>query len=326
MKAIFFLLLHFLWLCLSCGVQAPMEPAKKDSVITPIIPAIIPTYVFDLSLLDRTALFAELTSSTKMVKQDYDEISGMAESISYTGIIYLHEDKPGKNFIIISNKNGEDLGKIYVDGASPADWEDMTYGPGPDPALMYIYVADIGDNNAKNSSATVYRFPEPSINLFSASTEIHVKEFDKIKFTYSRGATNAETILLDPLTKDLYILTKENSKSFLYQIPYPQSSTTTSALKPLAQLGLDFLTSGAISADGMDILLRNKSQIWYWKRDKTESVLQALAKKPQDAPYAGNEHQGEAISFSYNAPGFMTISEIRDYPGDIAKISFYKRK
>ncbi len=145
--------------------------------------------------------------------------------------------------------------------------------------------------------------------------------FDKLK----PGAYNLHFTSVGFQAKDT-IVVLENSKSFLYQIPYPQSSTTTSALKPLAQLGLDFLTSGAISADGMDILLRNKSQIWYWKRDKTESVLQALAKKPQDAPYAGNEHQGEAISFSYNTPGFMTISEIRDYPGDIAKISFYKRK
>lgn len=326
MKAIYFSLLPLLWLNLSCGVQTPIEPAKKDSLSTPIAPASIPTYVFDLSLLERNSLFTDLNSTTVLAKQEYDEISGMSESALYKGVIYFHEDKPGKNFIIISNTKGDDLGKIYLDGASPADWEDMAYGPGPDPAFKYIYIADIGDNNSKNANVTVYRFPEPAISIFNGSTEIHIKEFDKIKFTYSRGATNAETILLDPLTKDFYVLTKENSKSFLYQIPYPQSTSSTTTIKPLAQLGLDFLTSGAISADGFEILLRNKSQIWYWKRDKTESILQALAKKPQDAPYAGNEHQGEAITFSYNIPGFMTISEIRDYPGDISKISFYKRK
>jgi len=328
MKNHFFHLILILFLTTSCVKNSPLEEAKLDSLAIAKNPVVdvFPKIIYDLSLLNKCVEFNDVPLINVMAKQEYDEISGMAESLQFKDIIYIHEDKPGKNLIYITNKKGEDLGRIVIDGESPSDWEDMTIGPGPLAYNHYIYVADIGDNNALNPYVTIYRFVEPTMSGLSSSTEIHIKEFDKIRVSYSKGSTNAETILLDPLTRDLYILTKENSKTHLYQIPYPQSTTAIIPSKPLALLGFDYLTSGGISTDGQEILLRNKSQIWYWKRAANETILNTLSRKPFDAPYAANEHQGEAITFKADRTGFMTISETKGYPNDVSRISLYVRK
>ncbi|MBN8857807.1 MAG: hypothetical protein J0H29_05430 [Sphingobacteriales bacterium] len=88
----------------------------------------------------------------------------------------------------------------------------------------------------------------------------------------------------------------------------------------------DLLTSGNISPDGKEILLRNKSQIWYWSRNPEKSIADALQTAPLTASYAGNEHQGEGICFVVDGRGYYTNSETRDYPEAISNLSFYKRK
>lgn len=304
----------------------PDKSAGKDTIPVVKPPVVVPTATYDLSLLDKCNLFNATPTTAAMQRQDYIELSGIAESHKTPGVLYVFNDGDISNEIYLTNKSGGDLGRIILDGASPRDWEDMAVGPGPDASKTYVYMADIGDNNAAYKSVTIYRFIEPDLSAANANSQIHVTAFDKIQVTYSRGAANAETLLLDPVTRDLIIATKESSKSYLYVIPYPQSTTTVTTIAPSAMLGFDFLTSGDISADGKEILLRNKSQIWYWKRADGESIVTTLLKKPQDAPYAANEHQGEGVGFAANGGGYYTDSEIRDYPGAVSTISFYARK
>jgi hypothetical protein len=302
------------------------QPVKTDTIPVTKPTDTVPTAIYDLSLLSPCTLFNTVPTTATMVRQDYNELSGIAESHLTPGILYVFEDGSKSNSIYLTSKSGTDLGKIVLDGASPRDWEDMAVGPGPDPTKSYVYMADIGDNNAAYSSVTIYRFVEPNLAVVAAGNVKHISSFDKIQASYSRGATNAETMMIDPLTRDLIIATKETGKSYIYRIPYPQSTTTTTTIKPSALLYFDLLTSGDISADGKEVLLRNKSQIWYWKRTDGEDIIITMLRKPQDAPYAANEHQGEGVGFAADGGGYYTDTEIRDYPGAISNISFYKRK
>lgn len=311
----------------SCTKANSEEIAPKiDSVVVVKPPVIdtIPKANYDLSLLDKTNLFSTSSIAVNFKRQDYKELSGIASSQNYAGVLYVHEDSGNSNEVYISNTKGEDLGKIILDGVSNRDWEDIAYGPGPDPAKKYIYVAEIGDNDSKYSSVFIYRFPEPVIDVNSSGNMVHVTP-DKLQFTYPKGAVNAESLLIDPLTKDLYIATKEQSKSTLYVAKYPQSSTTSTVLTPLALLPFDLLTAGDISSDGTEILLRNTGQIWYWKRGLNETVAKTILRKPLDAPYSRNEHQGEAVCFAADGSGYFTTSETKKFPGSISAVSFYQR-
>jgi hypothetical protein len=145
MKNHFLHLILILFLTTSCVKNSPIEEAKLDSLTNVKKPVedVFPKIIYDLSLLNKCLEFNDFPLISVMAKQEYDEISGMAESLQFKDVIYVHEDKPGKNFIYITNKKGEDLGRIVIDGVAPADWEDMTIGPGPLVNNHYIYVADI---------------------------------------------------------------------------------------------------------------------------------------------------------------------------------------
>jgi hypothetical protein len=295
----------------------------------PVVPPVnetdtTPSAKYDITKLDYTVLFEATPVVNKMLRQDYNELSGVAASKVNAGVLYVHDDN-ANSAIVITNQKGDDLGRIILDNTQTVNPEDISVGPGPDPTKSYIYLADIGDNNSNRSSIAVYRFPEPVISSPSAQTEIHITAADKIQLKYP-SPVNAETILVDPLTKDVFIASKENSKATLYMAPYPQSTSTAITLKPVAKMPFDLLTSGDISPDGTEVLLRNKGQIWYWKRQAGQTITQTILNLPQKAPYSGNEHQGEGICFAVDGSGFITDTEIRDYPGTISNISFYKRK
>lgn len=328
MKKITLLALAYCLLCVACSKSGsnPGDTTNPPVVPPPVSPEdTTPTTKYDITQLGMTQLFESAPSITKMIRQDYNELSGVAGSSLNKGLLYMHND--GKNSpIIITSAKGEDLGRIVLDNVSTTNPEDISVGPGPDAGKTYIYFADIGDNKNSRATIVVYRVEEPVISNPTAQTEIHISNAAKITLKYPSYSYNAETILVDPVTKDLFIASKETAKSTLYRAAYPQSTTTTINLEPVLKMPFDLLTSGDIAADGSAILLRNKGQVWYWKRTATQSIVQALLIAPDMAPYAGNEHQGEGICFAVDGSGYYTNTEIRDYPGAVSNISFYKKK
>ncbi len=321
---LFLSFLMLLLLCVGCNKAKDNTVDIKDTttlVINPTVPLSKANY--DLSLLETCVLFNETPVVTNFQQQNYLELSGLAPSRNYPGILFVHEDSGNGNEVYITNTKGEDFGKIILDGVYNRDWEDIKYGPGPDNSKKYIYVAEIGDNDSAYPGISIFRFPEPDLIGLSSKTILHVTP-EKLQFVYPKGSFNAETLLLDPATKDFYILTKQVAQSTLYVARYPQSTTSVTTLTPLGTFSFDMLTSGDISLD--EIIVRNTGQIWYWKRLLGETIVTTMLRKPQDAPYARNERQGEAICFSGDGSGYYTTSEVKKFLGDKAALSFYKRK
>ncbi|NIG52978.1 hypothetical protein [Chitinophaga sp. Cy-1792] len=315
------------WIIFSaCAKKSDDQSTVTPPVDPPAAQDTTPKAKYDITLLASSNAFLTTPEVHAMARQDYNELSGIAASQLNKGILYVHDDYNGNRTVVITNANGDDLGQIILDNVSTRNMEDIAVGPGPVAGKTYIYVGDIGDNNAARTSVAVYRFEEPIINNADATTKIHITAVDKLEFVYPKTAVNAETLLVDPLTKDIYIATKQSTKSILYKAPYPQSSTGPNPLFSVLTTNFDLLTSGDISPDGTEIMLRSKGQIWYWKRGATQTVVQALLVAPETVPYAGNEHQGEGVGFAADGSGYYTDTEVRDYPGAISNISFYKRK
>jgi hypothetical protein len=310
----------------ACGKDSKGDAATPGKDTTVIVVDTVKTATYDLSLLDRCLLFNETPQVSITVRQDYQELSGVAPSHVYPGLLYVHEDSGNSNEVYVTAADGRNAGKLVLQGLSNRDWEDIATGPGPEKGKSYIYVAEIGDNNAVYPGIFIYRFPEPDLSAANAATVINITAIDKIALQYPEGPVNAESLLLDPLTNDLYIATKQSGRSTLYVARYPQSITSKTTLVALDKLPFDLLTAGDISADGTEILLRNTGQIWYWKRQAGETIAATLLRKPQDAPYARNEVQGEGICFAVDGSGYFTNSETEKSAGEKVAISFYKRK
>ncbi|HVG41581.1 MAG TPA: hypothetical protein VM888_08205 [Chitinophagaceae bacterium] len=244
-----------------------------------------------------------------------DEASGIADSRLNAGSLWVEEDSGNPPQLYLLQHNGSLLKKIYINNAQNRDWEDLTLGAGPTDDLNYLYVADIGDNDSKYSSYNIYRFPEPP------ATADTVHNPDKLTFVYPDGAHDAEALVVDNRTKDIYIITKRGSKSKVYKLPYPQSTKEVNVAVFVMGLPFDGVVSAATSKNGEEIIIKTYTGLFYWQRKSSETIETALARARTVLPYK-LEPQGEAVCFKSDNGGFFTLSERRS---SAISLNFYKR-
>jgi hypothetical protein len=247
-----------------------------------------------------------------------DEASGIADSKINAGYLWVQQDSGNPNEIALLSHDGSFLKSIAVNTAINRDWEDMALANGPVNGTNYIYLADVGDNSLVFSSYFIYRFAEPTA---SAATITNV---DKITFQYPDGQHDAEAIVVDNNTKDIYIITKQDNPSRVYKLAYPQSTSAILTATLSGSLSFSGVTSAAVSPNGNEILVKTYTAIWQWKRNTSQTIEQSLAGTPVAITYQF-EPQGEAICFKNDNTGFFTLSE---KPSIIAAVNlnFYKRK
>ncbi|MGN6638626.1 MAG: hypothetical protein ACTHJ8_06915 [Mucilaginibacter sp.] len=320
-------LLCFLLLSVfSCKKSANTIAPVKDTTSNNQPPAVtLPKTTYNVSGLDTTQSFDAVPVVNDLQRTDLLEISGVAASRINPGILYIHNDSGNPDQVYLTNGTGANIGTLNMP-VSNRDWEDIAVGPGPVPGKYYVYLGDIGDNNSKYSTVHVYRFLEPDLTGMNLPATINITNVDDIELKYPDGPRNAETLMVDPATKDIYIASKQSNLSQIYVARYPQSTTSVTTLTPVVQLYFNKATGGDISPDGTEILLRSNELIWYWKLPAGTSISDGLMMQPEVSPYADNEPQGEGVGFAADGSGYYTDTEIKGYPGKLATISFYKRK
>src|SRR5882672_11491273 len=191
------------------------------------------------------------------------EASGVAVSRRSPGVLWAINDS-GQPLLFALDPSGAVKGKVRVAGAAVDDWEDLAVGPCPGGSC--IYVADIGDNNARRSHVTIYRVPEPSPE--DAATAVA----DVFRATYPDGPQDAEAFFVTDA--GLFIVTKGNTGPVaLYRFP--------SALRPGATVRLERvgspraahevkgnrITGAASSPDGRWIALRAHHGITFFRAE-----------------------------------------------------------
>lgn len=238
-----------------------------------------------------------------------NEISGISDSKTYPGFLWGHEDSGRPPQLYKIGHDGQVSKKVYIKGVTNRDWEDM------DLADNKIYIGEIGDNASAYSNYKFYLFTEPAASLDTVS------QVETISFTYPDGSHDAEAFVVDPLTKDIYVITKRDDPSRVYKLVYPYSASSTVSYEgSLPYMGV---TGAAISADGKEIIVKTYTNLFHYKRKTGQSVAQALQSAFTTLKYT-IEPQGEAISFAANGSGFFTVSEKGFAPW--VNIYFYKKK
>ncbi len=260
--------------------------------------------------------FAAKPEATAIVPGFIDEASGIADSRANPGCLWVEEDSGNPPDIYLLKYNGSLLKKISIKGAKNRDWEDMTISSGPTPGVNYIYLADIGDNNRQYADYSILRFPEPT------TTMDEVQDWDKISFVYPDGAHDAEAVMVDEHTKDLYIITKRDAVSKVYKLAYPQSTTSMSTASFVLDLPFTGVVSAAISKSGSELIIKTYTGLFYWTRKSGETIDATLAKPSTTLSYV-LEPQGEAVCFKGDNTGFFTLSEKSFAPS--VSLNFYKR-
>jgi len=247
------------------------------------------------------------------------ELSGLVASHKHPGMLWTHNDSGNgaEVFLVDTTLN---LKLTCILPAYNRDWEDIAVGPGPDPAKSYVYVGDIGDNDAIYPLKYIYRFEEPDL---TANKIAKITSLDTITFRLADGKKDSEALMIDPKTKSLYVVSKREKPVYVYELPFPQSTTDTLVAKKKISLPITQTVSASISPKGDEILMKNYEHIYYWKAKPGETIEKALARIPNEVDY-DPEPQGEAITWAANGSGFYTISERT--LGKKVYLYFYKRK
>ncbi len=241
------------------------------------------------------------------------ETSGIAASRRNPNVLYVHNDSGNGPQIFAINEVGRLLSTLTVGGWGARDWEDIAVGPGPVDGVNYIYIAETGDNYARWPKCYILRMPEPMVSATQSETSATVTNYDVLTFVYPDGPRDAETVMLDPLTKDIYVVSKREAQVGLYRMPYPQSVTGTNVLQFIRTLPATWVVSGDISPSGYEILVKEPNRILHWCRQTGQSIGAAMAAAPITLPCA-SEPQGEAIAWRPDGSGYFTLSEGRNQP------------
>jgi hypothetical protein len=262
---------------LGCGSSTPSKPAST-ATRTPAPPP-VPALCERL----RSSVIGRITGPT--------ELSGL---VLARNRFWTHNDSGGAPQLFAISRDGTLDQTVTLTGATNVDWEDIAARGST------LYVGDIGDNLAQRPSIAVYRraVPAPSATIAAAQ---------RIDLRYPGGSRDAETLLVDPRTGPLAIVTKDyGGRARVYV-------RRNGALKLAAKLELgigEALTGGDVSADGGTIALRSYDRVFVWTRRADESLARALKRKPCLAPVnLIAEGQGEALALSRNGRAFYTVPE-----------------
>lgn len=263
---------------------------------------------------------------------EISEASGIIASRKNLDVFWTHNDSGGDNVIYALNNSGEHLGVYTLDGIIIRDWEDIAIDYFPDDDEYYLFLGDIGDNNGNHNEKYIFKIPEPGVNANQNPVNESISGIETITFEYSNGDKwNSETLLIDPLNHDFYIVTKRfnaEDLDLVYRIQYPQPTTTTITAQQVAEIDVPSSVStgcvgGDVSSNGLEILIKTYNHVYYWERTAQQSFWEAFDIDGVNVNYI-QEPQGEALCWKPDRNGYYTVSEepIVIFP---AHLYFYER-
>jgi hypothetical protein len=242
----------------------------------------------------------------RLAAPEATEISGLVASPTQPGVLWAHNDSGDRARIFALRSDGSLIASLDVPGAEATDWEDIAVGPGDD-----LLLGDIGDNKSVRKAIDIYRVPEPQLAEGSPTTAAATR----LRLTYPDGAHDAETLLADPRTGEIVIVTKRlDGRSGVYAGQAPARDTSGEAVLRHAgdlRLGIAGLaTAGDVSADGRTIAVRTYTALYAWTRKPGASLATTLARKPcVGSAQLGREGQGESLALSRDGRSFFTVAE-----------------
>jgi hypothetical protein len=245
---------------------------------------------------------------------EQDETSGLVVSAKNPDTLWLNNDSGDSARVFAVAPDGSRRGTYVLSGATAIDWEDLAMGPGPTAGAPYLYVGDIGDNNEQRPNIVVYRVAEPEVTGDGGGHTL--TDVDALTLQYPDGAHDAEALMVDPRTGDLYIVIKRltGGPAAVYRAPAGLQAGSTTTLSKVGKIDLPRLplvasvTAADISRDGAVIGIRTYGGVRLWARGAKQSVMAALGGDPCQGPVP-IEVQGEALGFRPDRPSYFTVSE-----------------
>ncbi|MBU0639620.1 MAG: hypothetical protein KKB50_12200 [Planctomycetes bacterium] len=253
-----------------------------------------------------------------LVDREINEASGIVASRRMPGCFYVHNDSQNAPVVYLLDRQGNTRLRIHLANATNVDWEDMALAPGEQAGSWDVCVADIGDNAARRTQLTIYRFPEPAppAGTRPASVRVTARAFP---LRYADRPVDAEAFVVHPRSGDGYVLTKRYDGQFaVYKLAAPWSAPDVTAMPRIATVHLahglpaaTVITAADIHPDGRRLAARSYLCGWEWCLPPAAAAAQfeqIFQCKPRQLILA-NEPQGEALCYTADGQAIVTVSE-----------------
>jgi len=270
---------------------------------------------------------------------DLTELSGLAASVQHPGLLWAHNDAGNDADVYLLGTDGVLRARWRLQDTGDKDnrdWEDSAVGPCRDGASQScLWLADIGDNDAKRSAVRILRWAEP-LALAAPGAVGKVGQganggWQAVSFTYPEGPQDAEALAALPDGRLIVATKRKDGRTRLYRVGAAaaldagQASTTAELLTTVRldseqwQAGDETeVTAASLTADASVFALRSKQALWLWHNtalltDTSPATAQLASTFNALSLTAPKELQGEALT-SDASGDLWTSSEGKNPP------------
>jgi hypothetical protein len=226
---------------------------------------------------------------SRMTDPRIGESSGLVLSRAHRDLAYTINDSGNAPIVYaIKVSTGQVVGTTTVGGGTLVDTEAISID-----SHGTLWIADTGDNLSARHDIALYSLPEPGTGVHSVTAK-------RYPLSYDIGPTDAETLLINPVTDAKYLVTKELFAGRVIQLPASLREGVTTKLKASGVDVLGFATDGTFSLDGRYAIVRGYFSMTVYNA-KTWKVV-----SEQSLP---SEKQGESIAMERSGRSVLIGSE-----------------
>ncbi len=281
---------------MSCSQASPGDPHKVNSA-------------------ELSTEWAKPVIVGRIESKDVRESSGLAASPCQPNVYWTHNDSGDDAFIFAMDGTGKDLGSYEVENARNDDWEDIAAYKDAD-GTCYLYIGDTGNNKLERPQLTIYRVKEPTVSSSSHSDEkepLRTEPAQAAIFKYQDTPHNAETLMVNPKTGDVYVSTKRvDGPSLVFKFKPSFGSNQVVIAQKVGEISVPsvpngLLTGGAISPDSKRVILCDYSS--GYELTTTSATFDDIWKSKPVAVDLGERKHGEAITFAADGRSILGTNE-----------------
>ena len=202
-------------------------------------------------------------------------------------VLTMNDSGAGPEVYVVDRSTGETVGRTTYSGDEVVDVEAMA------PGLHHtLWVGDIGDNSWNRTSVAVYELPMPT----AGDRTVQSRRYDLV---YQDGPRDAETLVVQPRTGRLYVVSKGLFGGKVYAAPPKLSTDHANVLRPVAGVG-GLITDGAFFPDGRHVALRSYGNL---------TVLATKGWRDVDGMKLPDQQQGEGLAMEPSGHEVLLSSE-----------------
>lgn len=259
----------------------------------------------------------------KIKSADITESSGLAASRCQENVLWTHNDSGDDAYIFALDQSGNNLGAWKIANAENIDWEDIASFKDK-AGKCFIYIGEIGDNKLRRREHAVIRVAEPTVSVStktsSKKNSLNINAFEVARFVYPDFDQDAETLMVEPRSGDIYVVTKRVSgPAGVYRIKPNFGNTETQRAEKMPEISVPaipngFVTGGDISPDGKRMVICDYAQAYEWTLPENVTQFDEIWKQTPSSIDLGKRNGGESVCYSASGSSIFATSEGRNAP------------